>query len=73
LICELPCPAHDGRTAVPLSPLELLDRLARLIPPPQTELLGLDPPSPRDRSIHAPSGRDPFDQSLPGDDGTWSA
>ena len=28
LIYELPRPAHDGRTRVRLSPLELLDRLA---------------------------------------------
>jgi hypothetical protein len=35
LIYELPCPAHDGRTAVRVGPLELLDRLARLIPPPR--------------------------------------
>jgi hypothetical protein len=41
--------------------------------PPQTELLALDPPSPWDRETHASPDRDPFDQSLPGDDGTWSA
>jgi hypothetical protein len=41
--------------------------------PPQTELLALDPPSPWDRGDHPATGRDPFDQSLPGDDGTWSA
>jgi hypothetical protein len=35
LIYELPRPAHDGRTGVRLRPLELLDRLARLIPPPR--------------------------------------
>ena len=33
LIYELPRPAHDGRTAVRVSPFELLDRLARLMPP----------------------------------------
>lgn len=44
--------------------------------PPQTELLAVDPPSPWDQANqrnHATPGRDPFDQSLPGDDGTWSA
>jgi hypothetical protein len=44
--------------------------------PPQTELLAVDPPSPWDEESHGDSrsaGRDPFDQSLPGDDGTWSA
>lgn len=44
--------------------------------PPQTELLAVDPPSPWDQASHgnhATAGRDPFDQSLPGDDGTWSA
>lgn len=41
--------------------------------PPQTEFLAVDPPSPWDQGSHAPPGRDPFDQSLSGDDGTWSA
>jgi len=41
--------------------------------PPQTELLAVDPPSPWDQARQATHGRDPFDQSLPGDDGTWSA
>jgi len=41
--------------------------------PPQTELLTLDPPSPWDTASDAAPGSDPFDQSLPGDDGTWSA
>jgi hypothetical protein len=44
--------------------------------PPQTELLAVDPPSPWDlerQGNHATPGHDPFDQSLPGDDGTWSA
>jgi len=41
--------------------------------PPQTELLAVDSPSPWDHGGQATSGRDPFDQSLPGDDGTWSA
>jgi hypothetical protein len=41
--------------------------------PPQTELLALDPPSPWDTASDAARGSDPFDQSLPGDDGTWSA
>jgi hypothetical protein len=40
--------------------------------PPQTELLAVDPPSPWDRQTHA-SAHDPSDESLPGDDGTWSA
>jgi hypothetical protein len=40
--------------------------------PPQTELLAVDPPSPWHRCRHT-TGRDPFDQSLPDDDGTWSA
>jgi len=41
--------------------------------PPQRELLAVDPPSPFDLGPAPSSGRDPFDQSLPGDDGTWSA
>ena len=44
--------------------------------PPQTELLAVDTSSPWDQANqrnHATPGRDPFDQSLPGDDGTWSA
>ena len=42
--------------------------------PPQTELLAVDPPSPWDpmnQRNHAAPGRDPFDQTPPGDDGTW--
>ncbi|MEJ2542208.1 MAG: transposase, partial [Gemmatimonadota bacterium] len=35
LVYHLPRPARDGRTALRLAPLELLDRLARLIPPPR--------------------------------------
>jgi hypothetical protein len=43
--------------------------------PPQTELLAVDPPSPWDPEATRSPGRgsDPYDQSLPGDDGTWSA
>lgn len=41
--------------------------------PPQTELLAVDPPSPWDQGIQPAPGRNPFDQSLRGDDGTWSA
>ena len=41
--------------------------------PPQTELLAADAPSPWDGQSAGPLRRDPFDQSLPGDDGTWSA
>jgi hypothetical protein len=44
--------------------------------PPQTELLAVDPTSPWDQASRGNRGsaeRDPFDQSLPGDDGTWSA
>jgi hypothetical protein len=45
--------------------------------PPQTELLAVDPAvdpaSPWDQDGHPATGRDPFDQRLPGDDGTWSA
>jgi hypothetical protein len=41
--------------------------------PPQTDLLAVDPPSPWDREATGPLRRDPFDQSLAGDDGTWSA
>jgi hypothetical protein len=35
LVYHLPRPARDGRTALRLAALELLDRLARLIPPPR--------------------------------------
>jgi len=41
--------------------------------PPQTELLAHDPPSPWDTAHDPQPERDPFDQSLPRDDGTWSA
>ena len=41
--------------------------------PPQTELMPPDPPSPWDQGGDSATGPDPFDQSLPGDDGTWSA
>ncbi len=41
--------------------------------PPQIELLAVDPPSPWDTSSDSATQRDPFDQSLPGDDGAWSA
>ncbi len=41
--------------------------------PQQTELMALDPPSPWDTPAHPATEREPFDQSLPGDDGTWSA
>ena len=34
VVYHLPKPRRDGRTAVSLSPLELIDRLAALIPPP---------------------------------------
>ena len=33
LVYRLPKPAPDGRTELLLSPLQLLERLARLIPP----------------------------------------
>jgi hypothetical protein len=36
LLYRLPGPAPDGRTVLLLSPLELLQRLARLVPPPRT-------------------------------------
>jgi Putative transposase len=35
LVYRLPKPAPDGRTELRLTPLELLERLARLIPPPR--------------------------------------
>ncbi len=35
VVCRLPNPQPDGRTALSLTPLELLDRLAVLIPPPR--------------------------------------
>jgi hypothetical protein len=35
LLYQLPEPDLQGRTAILLSPLELLDRLSRLIPPPR--------------------------------------
>ncbi|MEE2845121.1 MAG: transposase [Gemmatimonadota bacterium] len=35
LVYRLPKPAPDGRTELVLSPLQLLERLARLIPPPR--------------------------------------
>ncbi len=56
--------------------LRIPDRPPPLSParaPPQTELLAVDPPSPWDREAAGSLRRDPFDQSLPGDDGTWSA
>ena len=48
LIYALPRPAHDGRTAIRVSPLELLDRLARLIPPPRVHRQ-------RDHGVFAPN------------------
>ena len=38
LLYRLPEPDLQGRTALVLSPLELLERLARLIPPPRDRL-----------------------------------
>ena len=35
LVYRLPKPAPDGRTELLLSPLQLLERLARLVPPPR--------------------------------------
>jgi hypothetical protein len=35
LIYRLPAPDPDGRTEICLTPLELLERLARLVPPPR--------------------------------------
>jgi hypothetical protein len=35
LVYFLPAPDPDGRTEIRLTPLELLDRLARLVPPPR--------------------------------------
>ena len=35
LVYRLPKPAPDGRTELLLSPLQLLERLARFIPPPR--------------------------------------
>jgi hypothetical protein len=35
VVYRLPKPQPDGRTALSLTPLELLDRLAALIPPPR--------------------------------------
>ena len=40
---------------------------------PQTELLAHDPRSPWDTAHDPPPGRDPFDQNIPGDNGTLSA
>ena len=59
-----------------LERLDLPIRAPPLAPargPPQHDLLAVDPPSPFDLHASAPAERDPFDQSLPGDDGTWSA
>ena len=59
-----------------LEHLDLPVRAPPLAPargPPQHDLLSVDPPSPFDLPASAPAERDPFDQSLPGDDGTWSA
>jgi hypothetical protein len=41
--------------------------------PPQREFLHFDPPSPFEVGTDAPSGSDPFDESLPSDDGSWPA
>ncbi|NCA90561.1 MAG: hypothetical protein EOM92_17160 [Gammaproteobacteria bacterium] len=35
LICRLPKPGPDGRTQIILSPLELVGRIAALVPPPR--------------------------------------
>jgi len=35
LVYQLPKPTPEGRTALALTPLELIDRLAALIPPPR--------------------------------------
>jgi len=50
LICRLPRPAYDGRTRVRLSPLELIDRLARLAPPPRVH-------RPRYHGVFAPNAK----------------
>jgi len=39
LIYRLARPAHDGTTSVILTPLELIDRLARSVPPPRKNVL----------------------------------
>ncbi len=56
--------------AVPLRIPEHPPPVAPARGPPQTELLAHDPPSPWDTAHDPPPGREPFDQSLPGDDGT---
>ena len=57
LVYRLPKPQPDGRTELRLSPLELLERLAALIPPPRLhrhryhEVLAPNPPW-RVRAVH---------------------
>jgi len=66
LIHELPRPAQDGRTAIRVSPLELLDRLARLIPPPRVHrhrYHGVFALNARWRKNAACYGRDTADES----------
>lgn len=69
LIYELPRPAHDGRAVVRVSPLELLDRLARLIPPPRVHrhrYHGVFAPNAKWRRHVTRHGRDEVDQPDPG-------
>jgi hypothetical protein len=64
LLYRLPEPDLQGRTEIVLSPLELLERLARLIPPPRIHrhrYHGLLAPHARLRSQVVAIGREPVD------------
>ena len=69
LVYLLPAPGPNGRTEIRLTPLELLDRLARLIPPPRIHrhrYHGLLGPNARLRSAVVALGRPVVENDAPG-------
>jgi hypothetical protein len=55
LIYHLPKPGPDGRTQLILSPLELIERIAALVPPPRQHATAITVYSPRMRPCAPPS------------------
>jgi hypothetical protein len=70
LTFRLKTPWSDGTTHLLLSPLELIEKLAALIPPPRLNLVryhGILAPNARDRSQVVPDPPSPTVSSAPGD------
>jgi hypothetical protein len=66
---KLKTPWSDGTTAILLSPMELVEKISALVPPPRRNIVryhGVLAPNARDRDMIVPAGKSP--QKEPGDD-----